>query len=278
MWRSEASGKSVEHLQLFHSPSFNACAFLSLSAKAEIQKKHPSKNCTSNSWIFKGLQVRPVDCWNCQPFWLVNCRCLGFSVERWSVGTGSYCWWLNHHPVLSQIGSSSHQIKAKRCKKYIFNCGKFLKRRPCWPWWTCSQMGAALGTRPTASSGHKLGAKPFSSKTWGLIFISSMLLESCRKLEKVLPMAGRGPKKHTHIVDMSFQLFQYIGFQGWTSPPRRRFRCSNAFRLAPQYHAWNDLNGLSQVTWSTWIWREFCIFLLMILDDIWWYETTLKTY
>ena len=145
-------------------------------------------------------------------------------------------------------------------------------------WWTCSQMGAALGTRPTASSGHKLGAKPFSSKTWGLIFISSMLLESCRKLEKVLPMAGRGPKKHTHIVDISFQLFQYIGFQGWTSPPRRRFRCSNAFRLAPQYHAWNDLNGLSQVTWSTWIWREFCIFLLMILDDIWWYETTLKTY
>ena len=131
MWRSEASGKSVEHLQLFHSPSFNACAFLSLSAKAEIQKKHPSKNCTSNSWIFKGLQVRPVDFWNCQPFWLVNCRCLGFSVERWSVGTGSYCWWLNHHPVLSQIGSSSHQIKAKRCKKYIFNCGKFLKRRPC---------------------------------------------------------------------------------------------------------------------------------------------------
>ena len=133
MWRSEASGKSVEHLQLFHSPSFNACAFLSLSAKAEIQKKHPSKNCTSNSWIFKGLQVRPVDCWNCQPFWLVNCRCLGFTsvgaleldptVGGWI--TTQFSVKLDHHLTKSRLKD------AKRCKKYIFNCGKFLKRRPC---------------------------------------------------------------------------------------------------------------------------------------------------
>lgn len=189
------------------------------------------------------------------PFWLVNSRCLGFPA-RWNHWI--YCWWLNHHPVLSQIGSSSPQIKAKRLKVYL----KSYCRNIFW-------------------NDHLV---VLMSPKWELLGFQDPLpvlaISSVPNLSrKVLPMAGSPKKAHTHCghVFLSFQLFQYIGFRGWTSPPRRRFRCSNAFRLAPEYHEWNDLNGLSQVTWSTWIWREFCIFLLMILDDIWWYET-LQTY